>query len=387
EGKNPTYSSKNVTFTFDNSKSDVPVLFEVANATPAISVTVPAHTKQDVQAGPVTNAGGSYDVVMNGDTANPVHLTVVPFPNCYDGGGVPADPSHTDQICVSGVVTDGSITVDVKPSLVYTVTNTDTKTVYPTDVNGKAVVPAGHYEVTVVAAPGFVVTGIDNWKYVVEILAPQHCALVPVPDIPKSNITCFVDGSYTLPTATGVDWFVGGVKTAPGTYPVKTASMVKVTAEPKDATFGFVANSKVAWDLEFVAPTGCQLTTHPLVTPAAVTSVQPTCLSDASYTIPTTTGVDYSINGAKVLAGKYTVTGAQSITVTAAAQAPDYGFELGVQKSWPLVFSAKPTDCATQLTTLAFTGVSVGGGLAFAAGLVMLGIAGIFVRRRFIADK
>ncbi len=469
-----TFSSKNVYFWFDNTGSTVPVTFTVPSANPAITQVVQPGEKVKVGTTPMVNAGGSYDVIINGDTANPIHTVIEPFANCFTGG-TPGDPKLTPEQCVSGVVTNGSIWVDFQPGLVYTITRDSDSKVFVPDANGFASVPAGDYTVKVVAAPGFVVAGLASWPQKVTVAAPAHCEKLSVPVVPTAAITCKADGSYTLPTVTGVSWLVNGALTAPGTHPVATATTVHFEAVAAD-TYGFPDGATTSWDHQFVAPTGCELTTHPLVTPAnvtwvnptcstdgsytipattgvlwfigatpvnpgkyvvtaattrtitakpdapaygfdtgvttswnvviaappsandpacnlqthplvtpaAVTAKQPTCAVDGSYTIPTTTGVEYSIGGRVVSAGTYPVTGVKSVTVTAAAIAPNYGLEEGAQTSWPLIFLAAPTDC---LATLAFTGVTGTLGLGLALGFVMLGVAGIVVRRRYNTEK
>lgn len=390
-----TFSSENVSFYFDNTASTVPVEFTVAvpdltNNTATIDVIVPAGEFREIATSPASNAGlVHYDVYIDG-AATPVGLDVPMFDGCLNR--TPGDPGHTDEVCVDGSVSNGSITVDGKLGLVYTVTNDDTKVVY--ELVNKAAVPAGTYTVTVEAKAGFILTSADSWPFTVVIKAAVNCEPpIPTPVVPFIGISCFANGSYTLPDVPGITWTVNNDAKLPGTYFVPTATKVEIIA-----TYGATAKAAVAavaaepivvgsWNHTFVAPTGCDLITHPLVTPAAVTSKSPTCSSVGSYTVPTTVGVTYSIGGTTVAAGVYPVTGAQSITVTAAANGPDYGLETGVPAAWSLDFPQRPTDCLGDLTTLALTGTTsmIGAGAAF--GFILIGAAGIFVRRRFVTEK
>ncbi len=301
---------------------------------------------------------------------------------------IPGDPLVTPQACVAGVLVSGSIWVDLQPGLTYTITNIDTKSVISPVTTATTALPPGNYTASVVANRGYVLSGDASWPYTVEITAPVNCELVTPPTPPRVDITCKASGSYTLPTAEGVIWRVNGDVVEPGTYKVFFGKTVTITAVPRAPAYGFVAEVTTRWVYTFTAPIACgQLITHPLVTPADVTVKSPTCTTSGSYTIPATEGVLWSIGTRSVLPGTYEVTSPQRITVVASPDSPDYGFEFGVKTEWPMTFTAVNSSLCGDLTTLALTGVNgaiINIGASLAAGLVLLGGAGIYARRRYL---
>lgn len=94
------------------------------------------------------------------------------------------------------------------------------------------------------------------------------------------------------------------------------------------------------------------------VTPAAVTTVAPTCDASGTYTIPTTEGVEYKIDGTVVAAGTYTATNGTTVTVTADAL-KGFVIEDGATVSWTNDFVA-PTNCTTTPVTPPTTGQVLG---------------------------
>ena len=83
--------------------------------------------------------------------------------------------------------------------------------------------------------------------------------------------------------------------------------------------------------------------TAPVVTPVAPTFSDDVCANflatGASYTIPSTTGVDYVVNGAVAPAGTYNAADGATVTVTAQAQA---GFSLTGTTTFTHTFAATP---------------------------------------------
>jgi hypothetical protein len=77
------------------------------------------------------------------------------------------------------------------------------------------------------------------------------------------------------------------------------------------------------------------------VTPAVPTQTPPTCVKLGTYTIPSTTGVKYLVNGNVKAAGTYEAQNGTSVTITAQAEA---GFKLKGATNWTFNFTA-PTNC------------------------------------------
>lgn len=106
--------------------------------------------------------------------------------------------------------------------------------------------PDGLYEFEVEVADGYDLTSPATFSETVANKDAEDCDLGTlgpiVPQVTFTDPTCFVDGSYTLVSpapeeglpAKTVTWFVNGVETEPGTYPVTSPAsvVVKVVASP-----------------------------------------------------------------------------------------------------------------------------------------------------------
>ena len=122
-----------------------------------------------------------------------------------------------------------------------------------------------------------------------------------------------------------------------------------------------------------------------LVMPKVVFT-QATCSAAGSYTLGVADGYDpthvtFTVNDvAGIVAGTYPVVGAQKVTVTVQAVAPN-----GLEIDWvdPPAFSFVNLGACGQLTTLALTGTAVSYlGWTLGGGALFLGAALLFMRRR-----
>lgn len=177
------FSSSNLTLVFDNSASTVPVTFTVPNGldvkssvtpTPSIVRTVPPGQIVKVETTPISNGGGAYVVVMNGVGAVTIPnatITIPPFTGCLQGK--PGDPSHSNETCVAGSKVLGSITVGLETGLVYSIDGPKTH-ISPVVAKTTTGLAADDYVVSVLAAPGYTLTGADTWPLTVTI-APATC--------------------------------------------------------------------------------------------------------------------------------------------------------------------------------------------------------------------
>ena len=134
-------------------------------------------------------------------------------------------------------------------------------------------------------------------------------------------------------------------------------------------------------------PACLELSTHPLVTPT-VTFANLGCSANGSITLASSEGLDegilWTVDGRVVNSGTHVVRSAGTVTVTAAPNAPKYGFAFDTQTSWVLNFT-DAKDCA-GLTTLALTGTNattINLGLLFAGGMLLLGGALVIAEKRF----
>ena len=259
------FSSKNLYIILDNSGSTVPVTFTVVGAQDVTSLDDPTPSDivrtlapgevLEVETTPIWDQGGGYTVTFaaDGATIPDGEITVPSFVGCLDGN--PGDPSHTNQQCVAGVVKGGSITVELIEGFTYTITGPNGFKWVSDDVATVTDLEPGTYEVTVEAAPGYVLTGPDKWPYEVLIEEPVHCALIPIPAIVPQDIACDADGSFTLPTIEGVTWFVDGVKTE-GVVTVKSAATFTLTFELTPGTY-WDGTPPTPWTLVFADPSDC----------------------------------------------------------------------------------------------------------------------------------
>lgn len=376
---NTGFSSKNLYFHFDNSASDVPVTFTVPYTT--ITDTVGAHATDTVEGTPIWQYGGGYDVYADGVLLT--SLTIPSFTGCLTS--TPGDPSVSPEVCTNGVIGNGSITVDLQPGLIYSITGVDNPVSIPEVTTSVTDLPAGTYRVDVSAKPGFVLTGADSWPLSELVLPPVHCATItPLAASITTALGCKTDGTYTLPQQNGVTWKVGGISTIPGTYPVTSASTVDVTAEPVDSTWGFPAGATTEWPLVFTAPLDCGIPTL-ADQPTNATAQDETCsaggASEGSITVGQVGGVDFSkvvdyfIDGVPVTQTT-TALAAGTYTVTAKPQGTD-GLD-GLSK-WVLTISAATAVCG-DLKTLALTGVNDMGWIVFAIILLQFGVGVLAVR-------
>ncbi|UZN03101.1 RHS repeat domain-containing protein [Cellulomonas sp. S1-8] len=112
------------------------------------------------------------------------------------------------------------------------------------------------------------------------------------------------DDTYTIPATDGVDYAIEGTTVAAGEYPATGTVVVDATA-------------KAGYELS--GPTQFTLVFTDIL---EATATEPTWddtwgTADDTYTIPSVTGVEYSVDGTPVAAGSYPATG--TVTVEAAA--------------------------------------------------------------------
>jgi len=217
-------------------------------------------------------------------------------------------------------------------------------------------------------------------------------------DPSHSNETCTVSGkvlgSITVGLETGLVYTIDGPNTHISPVTTKTVSglaagdyVVKVAPVK-----GYALTGADAWPLTItIAGITCgQLVTHPLVTPK-VGLTPLSCTAPGSYTLVSDAGVIWRINGQVVPAGTYQVSATSTLQAIATPNAPDYGFEAGIPNPQVNNFSFTKPDaatCTTQLTTLAYTGVTSSLWLILAGGLVFICLGGLLIaRRRWVSNS
>ena len=203
-------------------------------------------------------------------------------------------------------------------------------------------------------------------------LAPAGKTAVSLPTKVQQQGTITI-----LATPVGIQYYLDGAPVAAGVYTV-APGLHEVTATVLDGATTKL-DSAIVLPFKFdIKPGICQ--PDFLVVPAA-TSSQIGCFSSGSYTLANNlndpNAIIWTVNGTQVAPGKYTASNSSTVTIVAAANAPDYGLVPGSQTTWTVNFK-KPTVC--DLETLALTGQSPTGLLIAADLLVVAGLALFAVR-------
>ncbi|MCW1805172.1 S-layer homology domain-containing protein [Brachybacterium squillarum] len=173
---------------------------------------------------------------------------------------------------------------------------------------------SGEVTITAVAQEGFAIDGTSAWSHT---FASRTVTAAPVTFTDKDGSSA---DTYTIPSATGVEYLAGGKVVPAGSHPA--SGTVTVSAR---ATAGYELTGTSSWAHTFDALT-------------SVTATAPTADATArSYTIPATTGVRYAIGGKTVAAGTYA--GSGTVKVTASARA---GYRLRGTSTWSLELPAAP---------------------------------------------
>ncbi|WP_203676050.1 choice-of-anchor L domain-containing protein, partial [Cellulomonas phragmiteti] len=187
----------------------------------------------------------------------------------------------------------------------------DTYTIPTTDGVAYAVdgapVAAGTYPatgtvvVTATALAGYELSGPTQFTLVYTDLM-EATAVEPTWDDAYGT----ADDTYTIPQVTGVQYAVDGTPVAAGTYPASGTVTVDASA-----TAGYGLSGPTQF-------------THTFTDIRQATAVEPTWsdaygTADDTYTIPSVTGVQYSVGGTPVAAGTYPASGTVTVDATATA--------------------------------------------------------------------
>ncbi len=267
-------------------------------------------------------------------------VTVLPRTN--DCPVTPVDPTITAQpVCTGpGTSAPGSFTVPEDSELVsYT-------------VEGDVVTATTQAPYRFTAAQGWTVSEDGLSATFTVVFTPAGDCLVeavPVEPVVEASASCGIEGTYTIPETVGVTYWVDGEPIAAGTYDGPFSGTISATADQ-----GYVLpEGEWSFALELAAAEACPVIV--IVTPVDPTVTQSdTCEVEGSYTIPTTAGVTYLLDGAPIAAGTYP--GPASGTITAS---PQEGSDL-VDSSWSFDLElAAAAGCAENPSNLPSTGSTV----------------------------
>jgi len=222
---------------------------------------------------------------------------------------------------------------------------------------------------------------ITTWTVtVLPQLTGDECLtqVAPVDPTVVPSTKCGVEGSYTIPTTTGISYLLTGTTIAAGTYPGPASGTVTAVA-----TTGYVLTTP-GWSVALSVPAAapCAQAVITVVTPVDPTvAASTTCEVQGSYTIPATTGITYRLGGEVVKAGPYV--GPASGTVTAEAN-PGYtlsttGWSFTLTVAAPAICpeAAAPAVEAPATGTTATTTTTTAALPKTGAPVATLGIAGV----------
>ena len=273
---------------------------------------IPAYT----YAGDSTHEAGTYQGM---------NLTTAGLALLANHCNVPSAPVVTSTVAVPAIITP--IDVCGVSNDTYTIPTT-TGVTYK--VNG-SVVEAGTY----VATGNVTVTAVAQTGYVFAVgaLTSQTLTFTNVPCDTARVTLCHATGSPTNP-------FVEISVSAAGAYDGHYDHSGDIIP-----AFTYNGTNYASKGNQTLLASHCVPPVIPatVVTPATISSSDVCSTDKDTYTIPTTTGVTYKVNGTVVKAGIYVATG--NVTVTAVAQT-GYVFAVGALTSQTLTFTNVPCDTA-----------------------------------------
>lgn len=266
---------------------------------------------------------------------------------------------HPDVIVTPAVITFTDATCEIDAN--YVIPSTTGVQYFVDDV----LTTAGTYYVTeskTIAFRAEALTGyvfaqnaVSSWSH--EFVIPSYIECNPLITVTPIQVTftaiaCDADGTYTIPTVTGVEYYIGETKVAAGVYTVSVGSTITVTAM---AAEGYqLADVVSTWSFTYTVPSAesCVLGAVS-TTPAPVIFTPATCSVLGYYTVPTTVGIKYYVDGKVIAAGAHSVENGKTISVTAIAEL-DYEIKAGATNRWTYSFVA-PTNCSEGGSVLGAT--------------------------------
>jgi LPXTG-motif cell wall-anchored protein len=256
----------------------------------------------------------------------------------------PKEPSITQSVCNGpGTHTVASYTINATAGVTYL-------------ANGTPVTGGPHngpfpVVITVQIADGYVLKDGATVTWTIPAFT-DACLLQAVPVAPGfHDATCVnhvgTDTTLTLTETPHVKYYINDSQT-PATYEALSqapGSTIKITAV---ADSGYTITGTSVWNHTF----GTALDCSQHMTPATPKFIASTCTgpgvsTPATYTILTTTGVQYFVNGSETpaKADTYQLAAGQSVTVVAKSL-PTYAID--GQNTW--TYTATQTDCTSSAT-------------------------------------
>jgi LPXTG-motif cell wall-anchored protein len=218
------------------------------------------------------------------------------------------------------------------------------------DAGKYTVKTAGTVHVTAEALDGYILTGTSEWD--LNFTTPENCKPPKPPKVTICHATHAFKHPYVEITVNqnAVDGVAGNSGNKADHYGEHNSPLFDPTTMQQGDTWGDIIPAVLPFHNGLNLDNGGQaiLDAHCVVTvpdtevtPATPTFVPPTCENNTgSYTIPTTTGVKYKVNGVVTPAGTYPAVKGTSITITAVAK-KGYVLADGAKDSWNYEFTVK----------------------------------------------
>jgi LPXTG-motif cell wall-anchored protein len=289
----------------------------------------------------------------------------------YNGSGcdnevTPVAPTFTSAVCTGpGTYGNASYTIPSTTGVKYQIRFTNSGS-WTDKAAGTYSIGADDYiEVRAVELSGYELEGNDNdWKWT-KNFNPPSCTETVIPAAPSfEDGVCTAEGqvgqgSYTIPSTTGVQYYVSindGAYTvkAAGTYSVNVGTKVEIYADDLPGYDLHGSDDDWNWEDTIGGPNAAKC-----VLPAVPTAEQEICTgpgtnSQASYTIPSDTGIQYQRwNGAtwvNVSAGTVNVDSFPTeVKIRAIAAGGGYVIVPGSITEWTFTFESAG-DCLVEAT-------------------------------------
>ncbi|MEO6513531.1 MAG: hypothetical protein ABIR37_02465 [Candidatus Saccharimonadales bacterium] len=221
------------------------------------------------------------------------------------------------------------------------------------------VTPAGTYHVTAgetvnieaVADNGYTLTGTHSWSHE---FTNVPCVVKVYPPRVEFNNPCETkNDTFTIPSKVGVTYKINNQTVGAGTYNAYDYDVngtVTVTAVAQE---GYKLKGHIhSWSMHFTnEECGGGGGEQTPATPGTATFNDVCATANDTYTIPTTLGVVYKVNGAVKGAGTYPATGAVTVTAEAASAA----YVLTGTTSWAHTFTNESCGQVLGDSTVVFT--------------------------------
>jgi hypothetical protein len=303
-----------------------------------------------VSPGVHTVDASSTSLTLIGTTHWPFTLTQAAG-DCGTKIATPVIPTVTQTRCVNHAPTAPTIVLQSTPGITYTVSRAAPYTPGETVVITATTATGYKFDSSAAGWPsGWTMRSPTKAVSKIVLQAPLNCGTAAMPTAPTVTQTACRTGSTTPTAPTIVLASTPGVTyTTNKSAPYRAGETVLVTAT---ATKGhFFASPPSGWTkvsdsvltdqvhLNKLAPNACTLSAK--VTKASFTAEQ--CVhgqpQSGSYTVPSSTGVVYTVNGKTTPAGTYHAPAGTTVQIVAT---PKSGYKLAGQRTWTHTFGATP---------------------------------------------